>query len=365
MRGFYSLLLKFEYENGLVKIKHTAEESEYRLERRMIHICVFPENSLYFIKKLIRLSTLCQYTHIVIEFWGMLEYDCMKELSWQNAFSKDEAKEIVSECRDLGIEPIPMFNHFGHASASRLCYGKHVVLDQNPALQELFSPDGWVWNIFSPNAVNLLKQVRSELYEIFSDCEYIHIGFDEAYYISAHDDWRKAFPKYLETLTQEVEKEGKRPMIWMDMLLEAGKFPDCYTVGKADEIQILRSSASKATVFVDWQYDCRTVPIPSLTSLKDCGHDCMGAPWFDIENCSAHIETLTKNNMFGIMFTTWHTLNEHMSSILNCAKLMGGKTFVWSTEKEMRLEAAALLRRVSFEGNTYEDCGWSQKQIEV
>ena len=30
------------------------------------------------------------------------------------------------------MEVIPMINHLGHASASRACYGRHVVLDQNP-----------------------------------------------------------------------------------------------------------------------------------------------------------------------------------------------------------------------------------------
>ncbi len=373
LRGFFALLMKFEYENGLIKIKHTAEESNYKLSNRMIHICVFPENSLYFIKKLIRLSALCQYTHIVIEFWGMLKYDCMNELSWENAFSKADAKELVKECNDLGIAPIPMFNHFGHASASRVCYGKHVVLDQNPELRELFTPDGWVWNIFSTEVFELLKKIRYELYDVFPDCRYIHIGFDEAYYVSTHDDWRKSFPKYLEAVTREVEKEGKRPMIWMDMLLEAGKFPACYTVGNADEVKILQNATSKSTIFVDWQYNCNTAPIPSLESLRDCGRDCMGAPWFDKNNCAAHIDTLTKNNMFGIMFTTWHTLKEHMPSILRCSKLMGGKGFAWSLDGDknggidggIREETATLLRAVSFEGNTYEDSGWSRLQTEV
>jgi hypothetical protein len=132
----------------------------------MIHICVFPENDLYFIKKLIRLSALCQYTHIVIEFWGMLQYDCLKELAWPHAFTKAQAQELIDECRELGIEPIPMFNMFGHATGSRECYGKHVVLDQNPTLQYLFTPDGWGWDITSEEVFALLKQVRQELYDL-------------------------------------------------------------------------------------------------------------------------------------------------------------------------------------------------------
>lgn len=364
MRGFFSLLMKFEYENGFVKIKHTEENSNYNLKNRMIHICVFPENNLYFIKKLIRFSAMCQYTHIVIEFWGMLKYDCLKELSWKNAFSKSEVKELVSECKALGIEPIPMFNHLGHATASRVCYGKHVVLDQNPAMQELFTPDGWAWNITSKDTCRLLKQIRTELYEIFADSRYIHIGCDEAYCISENDTLRAYLPEYLKELTNEIENEGKRPMLWMDMLLEKDKFPHCYTTATPEEATLLQNSVSPSTIFVDWQYECTETPIPSLESLKNSSHDCMGAPWFNKENHSAHINTIKENNMFGIMLTTWDALKHHFPNILECAKLLGCKGFVWSVERPLE-ETATLMRKISFEGNNYEDCGWSAFQIEV
>ncbi len=64
---------------------------------------------------------------------------------------------------ELGIEIIPMFNHLGHASASRVMHGKHVVLDQNPKLQPLFSEDGWSWNLDNQNTVKLLRNIREEL----------------------------------------------------------------------------------------------------------------------------------------------------------------------------------------------------------
>lgn len=372
MRGFFSLLLKFEYEDGKIKVAYVDEDGNYKISRRMIHICVFPENGLLFVKKLIRLSALCQYTHIVMEFWGMLKYDCLKELAYPQAFLKTQARELISECRDLGIEPIPMFNQLGHASASRGCFGKHVVLDQNPALQELFTPDGWVWNINSERVFSLLKQVRLELYELFGEGEYIHIGCDEADYISQDAALRKSLPEYLKRLTEETVSEGRRPMLWMDMLLEDGKFNHCYAAGKPGEVEKLRNALAKEAVLVDWQYDCCEDPVPSLESLRDCGHDCMGAPWFNKANYSAHIATVCKNQMYGIMLTTWHTLREHMASILGCALLCGAKSFVWSRSEGhddwtalINTETAALVRRVGFDSKSYEDYGWSKRQIEI
>lgn len=97
----------------------------------MIHLCVFPETDLYYMKKIIRLIGLCQYTHIVL---------------------------------------------------ARRRYMKHVVLDQDPALQEYFTPDEWSWNISSLKVQKLLADVRSELYELFGTGSYMHLGFDEADY---------------------------------------------------------------------------------------------------------------------------------------------------------------------------------------
>ena len=365
MRGFMSLLMKIEYKKNNYSIQAVAEESNYRIANRFIHICVFPENDLYFITKLVRLAALCQYTHIVIEFWGMLQYDCLKELAWPQAFTKTQVRELIREARELGIEPVPMFNQLGHATASRNCYGKHVVLDQNPALQHLFTPDGWACNIADPEVLELLKQVRAELYELFGNCEFMHIGCDEAYYITKDPILRAQLPQYLAKLTAQVEEEGRRPMLWMDMLLEADRFQACYSSGKADEVAAIRNATAPSSVFVDWQYGCTEVPIPSLQSLAGCGHDCIGAPWEHPGNYSAHIETIAQNNMYGIMLTTWHTLKNRMPSIPDCAKQMGASSFVWSSNSGAPEITATVLRRISFEGNTYEDSGWSKQQIEI
>ncbi len=365
MRGVCSLMMKIELQGDTLVIAHTQEQSRYRLSNRMIHICVFPENDLYFIKKLARLSALCQYTHIVIEFWGMLQYDCLRELAWPHAFSKDEVREVISECRDLGIEPVPMCNQLGHATASRACYGKHVVLDQNPALQRLFTPDGWAWNIESDEVKTLLRHMREELYELFGAGEYIHIGCDEAYFISKNANLRRRFPAYLHELTHAVEHEGRRPMLWMDMLLDRSVSALDLSVGEQSEAAGIRDGIAPSAVFVDWQYDCTEAPIPSLLSLKDCGKDVIGAPWFNRRNYHAHIDTLADNDMFGLMLTTWHTLQTNMQTVLDCAKACGAATFVWSESSDRFIETATLLRRLSFEGNDYASTGWSKTQITV
>ena len=366
MRGFLVLMMKMEYRGKQLFIKHTEESSNYRLQQRMIHICVFPENDLFFIKKLIRQIALCQYTHIVIEFWGMLQFDCLKELAWPHAFTKTEAAELLAECRQLGMEPIPMFNMFGHATASRVCYGKHVVLDQNPTLQYLFTPDGWAWDITSPEVYDLFYKVRQELYALFGSTEYFHIGFDEAYYYMHHEELRKEVPGFLQRLTADVAAEGRKPMLWMDMILEKKDYPpEYYAFGGEGEAQSLLAALHKEAVMVDWQYNVDQAPVLSSIYLKEKGHDLIIAPWLRRPNYTACIETAVEHGLSGIMLTTWHRLKEYRYGILGCAHVCGVKTFVWSMPERTEEETAAMLRRVSFEGNTYFDCGWAKQQIEV
>lgn len=370
LKGIISLLMKIDYlslEKGKESFKIDAfqKTSNYSLKNRMIHICIFPETDIYFIKKLIRLSAVCQYTHIVLEFWGMLKYDCLKELAWECAFTKEQVIELVAEAKELGIEPIPMFNQLGHATASRLSFGKHVVLDQNPALQDLFTPDGWAWNIESPKVWVLLANVRKELYELFPHSEYIHLGLDEAFYYTKDDNLRAKMPDYLKRLTDAVVSEGRRPMVWMDMLLEKGKYKDCCSACRADEVELMQKSLNPKTVMVDWQYDVKEAPVESLLSLKDSGYDVMGAPWLSPKNTEAHINTIKDNNMYGIMVTTWHTVRGEMYGVTEAAKKFGAEFFDWADNSGLLELPATIFRKISFEGNNYEQSGWLKNQVNM
>lgn len=91
----------------------------------------------------------------------------------------------------------------------------------------------------------------------------------------------------------------------------------------------------------------------------------IGAPWYNKKNYVSHIQTLTEHHMFGIMLTTWHTLNEWMHTVLDCAKECGAKTFPWTASPPPRAETATLLRHLGFEGNSYSDAGWMKEQIEL
>ena len=96
-----------------------------------------------------------------------------------------------------------------------------MVLDQKPRLAALFSPDGWSWNILNPRVRDLLKDVRRELYEVFPNARYVHLGCDEVYSYEKGDEDQRRMRSFLRSVIEEVQMEGVRPIIWGDMLLNA------------------------------------------------------------------------------------------------------------------------------------------------
>ena len=373
-RGMMVLLMRVEPVDltegqERFRIESCALESRYTVQTRMLHLCVFPETTPDFLRKCLRLAGVMQYTHLVLEFWGMLKFDCLKELSWENAFSKEFAGQLGKEARDLGMDVVPMLNHLGHASACRVSGGKHVVLDQNPRLAPLFSPDGWSWNLRSPRVPDLLRELRRELYEVFPGAQYFHLGCDEVYSYETGDEAQALMARFLRDRIEEVLREGKRPIIWGDMLLNSqacgvGKpyFCGCDTPEHARQ---LLEDIPRETVIADWHYDVLQPPVKTSIYLKQQGFQVLGAPWFQRENCRAYVDTVRDSGLMGIMVTTWHTLAQQMPHIVTDALLCGAYQSPWSgpEDSRVRTETAALLRKVSGPAATYAQAGWTDSQI--
>jgi len=105
--------------------------------------------------------------------------------------------------------------------------------------------------------------------------------------------------------------------------------------------------------------------VQSTLYLKDKGFDIMGAPWLDMKNGYAHIDTAIMHGLFGVMETTWHTMAKETPYMLYFARRLGAAKAPWSSVSGYREEMATLLRKVVWEEKTYEDCGWMKRQVVV
>lgn len=335
---------------------------------RMVHFCIFPETELWELQRFIRLVGVLKYTHVVLEFWGALRYDCMQELSWRSGYIKDEIRPILREARDLGLEVIPMFNHWGHASSSRAMHGKHVVLDQNPSLQTYFSEDGWCWDYSKSKVRELLRQVRGELIELCGEGGYFHLGCDEAYSFDYSTDSINALCDYVNGVADELAAEGRRAILWGDMMLY--RYPhysarNNYTCAaptpQAEEAFLLR--LDKRIVIADWQYWAPQNPVETASVFRRSGFDTLLCPSdTGMEHTRTALSTVVCESLMGFIHTTWHTLTRGMPYVTLMG--VGGYDGTESLDPvEMMTKTAALLRKVMPAEGDYERAGWSKEQI--
>ena len=367
--GFLTLIECIAGDNdGRAKIGCGVIREKPVISNRMIHYCVFPDTELWELQRFVRFCAVLKYTHIVIEFWGMLKYDCCAELSWNHAFSKEQIQPVVKEAECLGIEIVPMFNHWGHASQSRAMHGKHVVLDQNPKLHNLFSDDGWRWNTGNPKTRGLLKLVRNELAELFPKSGYFHIGCDEAYgfkYTKAEMD---GICSFVNRISDEFARDGKRVIMWADMLLyndENYSKRNVYSAAATKEgAKYMMRNLSKEIVCADWQYDCTEYPIETSLTLKDAHFDTLLCPWDRTpQNTGACIKTAYEHGLYGIMQTTWHTLSSGSMAhvVKTAAECFGNQPCLNITP--YLTKAAEILRKVYFADGNYRKAGWSRHEV--
>lgn len=369
IRGFMMFMMCIEQKNVEECIVPCRDiHGKFNTKNRMVHLCIFPETSYETIKRQIRLCGVLQYTHIIIEFWGTLKYNCLKELSWPCSFEKDEIRKFILEIRGMGMEPIPMFNHLGHASQCRIKNGKHAVLDQNAGLSYLFTPDGWAWNLHSEEVHKLLRNIRKELYELFGQGKYVHLGCDEAHIFSRGYISKRELGEYFGKITKEAVSEGRIPIIWGDMIVsdkEAGCVGKPYYCAKIEttDAELIRASIAPETIIADWQYNIKEGKIKTSVVLKEKGYKVIICPWYDSANIQTCVNTAYEEKLFGVMQTMWHTFSDKLQSLLFCARKCGLSDTSWSPFADIRAETATLLRKVSDNERTYEECGFTAHQI--
>ena len=365
MRGFVTFLDSIKYceKRDVFYVECGTIYGRPDIAFRSVHLCVFPETKLEFLRKTVRACAVIKYTHIVFEFWGMLKFDCMKELSWPFAHEKAEIKELVAEANALGVEIIPMFNHLGHAAACREVHGKHVILDQNPKLQYMFKSYGWIWDITREDVVELQRKVREELIEVCGAGSYFHLGCDEAYAIGHDAKSAKEMADYINKVSAELKAKGRRAIMWHDMLLSKSELADSVGMSSREVSEVLCKTLDKNILIADWEYYSNGTIWESSGKLQKEGFEVLCCPWHKPQNVRDGLNTLKKYNLFGLMHTTWNTLE-----VFGFREMVyAGVSAYGAGDKNMddihRFYCAELARKVMPSGGVYEKAGWSEKSV--
>ena len=338
---------------------------------RALHICLFPGTKLCSVEQAINLAGFLKFTHVILEYWGTFPYECMPDLCWADrSFTKDEIRSLSKLVRSYGMEVIPMINHFGHATQSRGCHGRHVTLNKNPRRSLLFEPDGWTWCLSNPDTYRLLAEMRAELTETVGCGSYFHLGFDEADSFATCPRCRQRVPaellaEYLNRLTDDLCSRNIRPIVWHDMFISGKDFHgDCYLAanGHTHNTDKALDLLDRRIIIADWEYGYTKGFNPTTPYFISKGFDTVICPWTDRGNIKSITEDVVKYGASGLIMTTWHQLPRFLSDAAfwaNCAWTAGEKP-----EGTRFAEAACLLRRLSDAEGSFEKSGWSVCEVE-
>ena len=339
---------------------------------RSVHLCIFPDSALSTIEKAIHMAGFLKFTHVVLEFWGTYPYECLPNLAWRDhAFTKAQVASLVDAAHSWGMEVIPMINHFGHASSSRVAMGRHVLLNNDLRHSLLFEPDGWTWCLSNPDTKKLLSAMREELYDLCGDGGYFHLGFDEAYSFATCPKCRRRVPhellaEYINELTEDICAHGRRPIIWHDELLDIRDFADrdlkpvanAQNHDTAPALDLL----DRRVIIADWEYHYKNGQNVSTQYFLDRGFDTLVCPWDDKENIRSLAADAKRLGAMGVMLTTWHHLPGFMPRFPYAANCL------WREEASPAdgalTETASILRRVYDTEGDYLSSGWNRFEVE-
>lgn len=376
-RGLYAFLERlFCYDRGVYRAECGVLRQSPEVGMRVAHLCVFPETPLYFLEKCVRTAAFCRYSHVILEFWGMIRLDSFPQMAWPFAFSKAEISALVRRARALGLEIIPMLQHLGHASMSRQgASGKHVVLDQAPELEYLYLPGfyGWVWDYTKPAVRHLLADIRDELCALCGEGRYFMIGCDEADDLGQGEnslEIARGLCEYLNDIQADLAAKGRRAIMWGDMLLCAADMPlarradgEYYDANSSHEFAAaLRAGLRRDIVIADWQYTIVSDSVwQSARLFREAGFDVICCSFSNQANYQTALNTIRAAGCMGFMKTTWHTLGRQIAHLVYAGDLMWHGREVMSLSKTSS-RAMDVFRKM-LPCHDYAGAGWSSIQI--
>lgn len=362
-------------ENTVFAIPHAVIHDQPAMPFRGLHLCVFPETTMSFLTMVVHLAGMLKYSHIVLEFWGTLKLETLKELAWPTAYTKEQVEPLLTIARDYGMEVIPMYNAWGHAASSRHKWGRHVVLDQNPMLSPLFEPDGWTWCLSNPASRAIIGDVIDELCDWIGDGTYFHIGCDEAYSHALCDHCRtkdrvKLLVDHINCLSENLECKGRRVLMWGDTLLEHAIWSnDGFVANGHSDLPTHEAldKLSRNIVIADWHYSIHKGDVPTIGHFMQHGFDVVTSPWHEYTNIIALVGAAQKQQAFGMLATTWNRLPQSMPMLVASASAAWSKNLAALDLQQAKWNLMAgalahLTRTLTPSGGVYADAGWQNAE---
>lgn len=240
---------------------------------------------------------------VILDVGDAVRYRSHPEIAVDGALTPDELADLLDECRNLGLEPIPKLNFATTHDAWLKDYGMIVGTEQY---------------------YEVCDNLIGELIDLFDGPRLFHIGMDEESIHHAeglqleHITIRRgrAWLDAVKRLDTIVQAHGARTWMWGDPLWPTREGPT--------------PAIPKRILISDWNYS-KQKTFPTSTLIEKLGYENIpaGANWTDDENAALltrfAAEKLNPKTTPGMMMTVWNpTVRRCRGNILNAISLAAG-----------------------------------------
>ena len=173
---------------------------------------------------------------------------------------------------------------------------------------------------------------------------------------------------YINGIADEMRTQNRRVIVWGDMFLYRHphyNLNNKYTCNAqtAEAEAYMLEHLSKDLVIADWQYDAKETPVETAAVFSSAGFECLLCPWDrGVPQMNSVISTVSEQSLMGFIHTTWHTLSKGMPYVA-LAAVGGFESIDKYRTTQIRMYAAALLRKVMPAKGDYTKAGWSKIQV--
>ncbi len=240
---------------------------------------------------------------VVLDLGDAVRFRSHPEIAVKGALTTRQLKDMLDQCRRLGIEPIPKFNFATTHDIWLKQYEKMVGTEQY---------------------YRVCEDLITETCQLFDKPRFFHIGMDEEdlpnhrglklehIVIREGQAWLDAVNR----LDAAVRKNGSRAWMWADPL-----WP-----GRKDTVPAI----PKHILVSDWNYS-RQKEFPTFASIAEMGYDDIpaGSNWTEDENIALlarfAARRLDPKKVPGMLMTIWNpTTKNCRQNVLNAVSLSAG-----------------------------------------
>jgi hypothetical protein len=265
----------------------------------------------------LRLLGRYKYNHLFFLILANVTLESRPDVWGSTTFEAAHVRRLVEAGRRHGVRINPEVKTVG--KFFRKSGGHHLSALQKQQADLLEPPEeggsapdeysgATAFRLGDPAVFELTSDVVEEIYRLFEEPPYVHVGGDEANNIgnaTPEADPGTLLADYVNRMSAFVQDLGAEPMLWYDLLVSGEDYPDVLSAhggppkNTASALDRLDSDLT-GNVWAYW-----TNRFPVLEPFAEKGFSVVGGSWFRADNVVNFARAIQRREGAGLMGTAW------------------------------------------------------------